>query len=129
MIKVLYIAPLEAPRVIEIENNLETFQSLVGGYIQTMYPWEDEVAIICDDEGKVKHSPCNRALEDESGEVYDIIAGNFVIVGLTEEGFGNLSDEHIVKYRQKFRKPEIFMLTADNRLILWRDKEKARVIA
>ena len=35
--------------------------------------------------------PLNRALSDEDGNIYDIIAGNFLIVGLGEESFSDLS--------------------------------------
>lgn len=127
--KILYVEPMALPKVIEVENDLRTLQSLVGGYIQALYPWDDEVAILCDDEGKFKPYLLNRVLESDDGEIYDIIAGNFLIVGLTYDNFGSLSDEYIVKYRKKFRKPEIFMRTKDRHLLMLRGNEKARVIA
>ena len=126
--KVLFVEPMKEPRVVEIDHSLKTLQNLVGGLIQALYPWEDEVAILCDDEGKFKHSMLNRVLEDEDGEVYDVIAGNFLIVGLTKDNFGSLSDEYIIKYRKKFYKTELFLRIKD-RLVMFRDKEKARVIA
>ena len=51
----------------------------------------------------------NRALRDENGEIYDIIAGNFLIVGLTEEDFGSLSDELIGKYKALFNVEGTFL--------------------
>lgn len=54
-------------------NELRTLQQLVGGDMQAVYPWsKDDVALICNDSGKVDGLPLNRSLED-----YDIIAGNF----------------------------------------------------
>lgn len=55
-------------------NELRTLQQLVGGDMQAVYPWsKDDVALICNDSGKVDGLPLNRSLED-----YDIIAGNFL---------------------------------------------------
>lgn len=45
------------------------YQHEVGGHIQAVYPHDDPVAIICDEEGKRKGSPLNRALRDEDGHV------------------------------------------------------------
>ncbi|MBR4766365.1 MAG: DUF3846 domain-containing protein, partial [Clostridia bacterium] len=71
----------------------------------------DPVALICNDEGKINGLPLNRALKDDSGKIYDVIAGNFLVVGLTDDDFGSLSDELIEKFRDKCMPPEInFML-------------------
>ena len=101
---VLLIKPGMEPEVVDIDSGLESLQEAVGGDIAATYPYEDPVAIICNDNGKIMNLPLNRALRDESGEIYDIIAGNFLIVGLTEEDFGSLSDELIGKYRSLFKK-------------------------
>lgn len=101
---VLLIKPGMEPEVVDIDSGLESLQEAVGGDIAATYPYEDPVAIICNDNGKIMNLPWNRALCDENGEIYDIIAGNFLIVGLTEEDFGSLSDELIEKYRSLFKK-------------------------
>lgn len=101
---VLLIKPGMEPEVVDIDSGLESLQEAVGGDIAATYPYEDPVAIICNDNGKIMNLPLNRALRDENGEIYDIIAGNFLIVGLTEEDFGSLSDELIWKYRSLFKK-------------------------
>ena len=62
---------------------------------------------ICNDEGKLEQLPFNRGLRDESGNLYDYIAGNFMIVGLGEEDFTSLPPEYIEKYSQLFAQPEI----------------------
>ena len=101
---VLLIKPGMEPAVVDIDSGLESLQEAVGGDIAATYPYEDPVAIICNANGKIMNLPWNRALCDENGEIYDIIAGNFLIVGLTEEDFGSLSDELIEKYRSLFKK-------------------------
>ena len=72
-IQVLRVKPYEYPEVIEIDNTLEALQREVGETIQGIYPFEDMVTLICDDEGKLNGAEPNRALLDEDGEVYDII--------------------------------------------------------
>lgn len=62
---------------------------------------------VCNEEGKLEQLPFNRGLRDESGNLYDYIAGNFMIVGLGEEDFTSLPPEHIEKYSQLFAQPEI----------------------
>ena len=59
---ILTIAPNKKPVVQEIDGRLETMQSLVGGIIQAVYPFEEPVAVICNDEGKLLGLPPNRVL-------------------------------------------------------------------
>lgn len=109
-ITVLIVEPYEKPYVKEIDNTLESLQREVGGCIQAIYPFSDaDVAIVADDEAKLKGKSLNRALRDEDGEVYDIIAGTFLIVGLAEDDFGSLNDEHVKRFSKLFRIPELFV--------------------
>lgn len=52
MITVLCIKPNHYPKTVAIDNSLEAMQKLVGGNIEEYMPFEDEVAIICNEEGK-----------------------------------------------------------------------------
>ena len=99
--KVLRIRPMKSPEVIEIDGSLESLQKEVAGPIQATYPWEDEVALICNEEGKLTGLEFNRPLYDD-GLMYDFIAGTFLIIGLTEDNFGSLSDELAEKYTKLF---------------------------
>ena len=88
-------------------NELRTLQQLVGGDMQAVYPWsKDDVALICNDSGKVDGLPLNRSLED-----YDIIAGNFFICGFSGEEFCSLTDKQLRHYEKLFRDPELFLPT------------------
>ena len=107
--RVLRIQPISFPEVIDIKGDLESLQTEVGGYIEALYPYEDPVAIICNEEGKINGDILNRALKDDQGKIYDIIAGTFLIVGLTEEDFGELSDDLLKKYKEMFQLPEIWI--------------------
>lgn len=108
-ITVLIVDPQEKPRKEIIKNELATMQELVGGYIEALYPYEDPVALICNDEGKLMGMPYNRALRDEDGHVYDVVAGTFLIAGLNEEHFDSLTDELLEKYERLFEAPEMFI--------------------
>ena len=63
---------------------------------------------VCNDEGKLMGLPLNRALFDDDGHVYDIVSGNFLIVGLGEEDFTDLSPDLMEKYGEQFKYPEKF---------------------
>ena len=60
--KVLVIAPEKEPVLCDIDGSLKSMQAIVDGYIQAYYPWIDEVAIVCNDEGKINGLPLNRSL-------------------------------------------------------------------
>lgn len=74
-----------------------------------VYPFEDNVGLIVNEEGKINGLPLNRALRDEKGEIYDVIAGSFLVTGLTEDSFGSLTQEQIGKFEDLFHQPEVFM--------------------
>ncbi len=111
---VLLVEPSEHPRVVEVGTGLEELQAAVGGDIEVVYPFEDTVGLIMNEEGKINGLPLNRALRDENGEVYDVIAGSFLVVGLTEDSFGSLSQEQVGKFEEIFHQPEAFVKMGRN---------------
>ena len=114
-IEVILVEPLKEPRCIEINNDLETMQQLVGGLIEMSMPFEDEVAIICNDEGKLKGLEPNRAIYAENGYLMDIIAGTFFIAKapFDSEEFESLSEDMKNKYLEKYRTPEKFLMVGN----------------
>ena len=109
--KVLMIEPGKKPRKAEIDGSLQGMQQVVGGYIQAIYPFEDPVALICNEEGKLLELPFNRALRDEDGDIYDIVSGTVFLCGASPDSdrFEDLSDELMEKYSQQFCYPEMFL--------------------
>lgn len=69
-IKVVLLEPGKQAQITEIDSTLEGMQAVVGGDIQPIYPFEEEVCIVCDEEGKLKDYELNRALYAEPEEEY-----------------------------------------------------------
>lgn len=108
-LKVLYIEPMKTPKIVEIDGDLESMQNLVGGYIEEYMPFEDEVAIVCNDEGKINGLEPNRGIFDKEGELQDIICGSFFIcyAPVESEKYLSLPDNLRKKYEEMFRHPEM----------------------
>ena len=118
-LSVLKIAPGQYPQQVEIDNDLKALQQTVGGSIGASYPFADDpVAIVYNDDGKLMGLPLNRALRDENGEMYDAVAGTFLVVGLGEEDFASLTPEMAQKYEQLFHQPEAFLKLGNRLLVL-----------
>lgn len=106
---VLLVKPGEYPEKINIGIGLKSLQKAVDGDIEVVYPYREDVAIICNEERKIRGLPLNRDVMNDDGNRVDIIAGNFLIVGLTEESFGSLTDEQMKRFEAKFHQPETFV--------------------
>ena len=122
---VLVVAPGEKPRVETIDCGLESLQQQVGGYIEAVYPFEEPVGLVCNEEGKINGMQLNRALRDDDNSIYDIVSGTFLVVGLGEEDFCSLTPEQIEKYSEHFAEPEMFfMLDGEIQAIPYNDPSK-----
>ena len=69
---VLLVQPNAYPKKISVGTELEDLQAMVGGDIEVTYPFEDEVAIILNESGKINGLPLNRAIYTEDGDIYGI---------------------------------------------------------
>lgn len=110
--KILVVEPLKSPYVKEIDGSLESMQKIVGGLIQAIYPFDHpEIALICNDEGKLMRFPLNRALFDKDGNIVDIVAGTFFLCSAPHksDSFEGLSDEQIAKYTKRFDALEVYI--------------------
>ena len=105
---VLVVEPGKVPYPKQIPDTLQSLRKEVGGYIEAVYPFKDPVCVICNEEAKPEGLPLNRSLRDEQGQIYDIVAGTFLVAGLGEENFTSLSPELLDKYSRHFAMPEMF---------------------
>ena len=102
--KVLVVVPKKKPFVKEIDGSLKSMQDIVGGDIQVVIPWDDDVALVCNDEGKIDGLELNRAIKNEDGETIEIIAGTFFLcyAPIDSGELSSLSDDLIMKYTKVF---------------------------
>ena len=112
-ISVNLVEPGRYPKLIEIEDTLEAMQETVGGYIEEYMPFDDEIAIVCNEEGKMNGAELNRAIYSDDKEILDIIAGKFFIAyaPIESESFLSMPKDLMKKYEDKFRYPERFYQT------------------
>lgn len=111
-IKVILVQEGKLAKPVSVENKLEAMQELVGGQIEEYMPFEDDIAIICNEEGKMCGLPLNRAIyAEDTNEMIEIIAGDFFIAyaPIDSEKFESLPKELEEKYLKKFKKPEKFI--------------------
>ena len=109
---VVKVEPGKKAQLVKIENSLKGMQTVVGGLIQVISPFDDDVALVCNEEGKMLCLPLNRTLQ----ETGDIIGGTFFICGAPADAeyFDSLTKEQIVKYYKMFEFPEHFYLDKEN---------------
>ena len=109
--KILLILPGRRPVRKEICGSLNSMQEIVGGPIQILYPFQDPVALICHEEGKLLGLPLNRSLRDDCGQIYDAIAGTFFLCGAPPDSdhLDSIPEELISKYQERFTSPEVFI--------------------
>ena len=111
---ILVVEPGKRPYAKEISGELESLQQTVGGYIQALYPFEEEVAVVCNEEGLfIEGLQWNRTVEK-----YGPIKGTFFVCGLGVEDFTGLTDEQTEKYKALFWEPEIFIPTSNGKVVL-----------
>ena len=101
-IRVLMVEPHKAPCMVELNNDLDTLQKAVSigadeqGLIELVH-LEDNVYILCNEEGKLIGLEPNRRLGD------DILCGVFYVVADDEEGnLVSLTEAQKERYARMF---------------------------
>ena len=118
--QVVVVDPKKKPTVQDIGSDLESMQKIVGGSIEAIYPFEEPVALICNEEGKLLNLPLNRALRDDAGNVYDIISGTFFLCAAPQDSdrFTSLTDQQAKMYMERFAMPEMFLNVGSDLFVL-----------
>lgn len=80
-------------RRVVIKNELKALQETVGGHIETLKLAED-VVLICNEEGKL--------LKLEPNTHFYTINGNFLLVGVNGEEFGDLTEKRMEQLEELF---------------------------
>ena len=105
--KVLMCRVGEEARIEDIGEGLEAMQNAVDGYIQAIYPYDELVAMVVNEEGKLMGLPYNRFLVNDNGEIVDIICGDFFICGIDDYDFTDIQDEYIDKFITKMNETNL----------------------
>ena len=118
--QVVVVEPKKKPMVQDIDSDLKSMQKIVGGTIEAVYPFDEPVALICNEEGKLLNLPLNRALRDDEGNVYDIISGTFFVCAapLDSDRFEGLTDQQVKTYIERFATPEMFLNVGGDLFVL-----------
>ena len=118
--QVVIVEPKKKPTAQDIDDGLEAMQKIVGGTIQAIYPFDEPIALICNDEGKFLNLPLNRALRDNAGCVYDIVAGTFFLCAAPtdKDNFASLTEEQTQTCLKRFAVPEQFIQVGDAVFVL-----------
>ena len=66
-IKVVLLEPGKLARTAEIGTSIEDLQNAVDGLIEPFYPFEEQVCIVCNDEGKINGMLPNRSVKNKDG--------------------------------------------------------------
>ena len=119
---VLVVEPGYAPYEKTIPHELHAMQEIVGGLITAIYPYEEMVAIVANDEGILLNMDFNRSVEGGYGGVF----GPFFVCGLTEDDFCSLPPDQMERFKKKFHKAEILLGVRGNDLITLKVEPKQK---
>ena len=103
-------------------NGLEEMQAAVGGLITVIYPYEEPVGIVANDEGILLKMEFNRSVEGGYGGIF----GPFFVCGLAEDRFCSLTPEQMERYKGKFHHAEILLGMQGNNPITMKVKPQQR---
>ena len=133
-LRVILLKPNEAAEIVEIEDDLESMQELVGGLIEPYDPFYSEtdpryenVILVCNEEGKLRQLPPSRAIVDEDGHVMDVIAGPFFLcyAPIESERFLSMPPDLEKEFRKKYELPERIYRTGQGFDVIKFDPGKA----
>jgi hypothetical protein len=108
-IQVVIVEPHKKPYKAIIDNDLDAFQKIVGGYIENFFIGTTEkgarLAIVLNEEGKLEELPYNRHIVG-----LDILVGTLFITAYNLEGDNiSLTDEEVEKYIRIFSPIEVYL--------------------
>ena len=100
-IRVVYVENDKCARVIELGTELEEMQKAVDGDIEGIFPFREEVCLVCNSMGKRLCKP-NRVLRDSVGQPHLVICGSFFICDSSGTHFDSLTEAQIQRYLKMF---------------------------
>lgn len=93
--RVVIVEPKKQPYIKTVNDKLEDYQEIVGGWIESV-TLSSDVILICNEEGKIMGLEPNRDLG------FDVICGTFFLVGNDAPEFRDLTDAECERLIKKF---------------------------
>lgn len=118
--RILVVEPEKTPYEKEISGDISSMQKIVGGWTEVVYPYQEKVCLVCNDESSINGMPCNRLIE----EIDFVICGNFFLCGIENGDFSSLDTKQIEYFKKKYDKKEIFLKSEQGIGVLRIDMEK-----
>mgnify|MGYP000105092888 CR=1 FL=1 len=109
--EVLIVEPMKPCYVREI-SGLKDMQEIVGGHIEAIYPFKEQVAIIANEEGKILGLPSTASCQMSVESRMTSSAGHFFMAGLGSEDFTSLTDDQIRRYKKMLDNRMVFTVPA-----------------
>jgi hypothetical protein len=108
-IQIVIVESDKKPYKAIIENELDAFQKIVGGYIENVFIGRTKkgakVAVVVNEEGKLEQLPFNRHIVG-----FDTLVGTFFITAYNLEGDNiSLTNEEVEKYIRVFSPMEVYL--------------------
>lgn len=121
---VLVVEPGFLPYEKEIKG-LREMQKIVGGSIQAIYPFKENVAVVCNANGKNEKMEFNRSISERG---YGGVFGTFFVCGLGENDFASLTPEQMRTYAARFKEAEILVtMLGDKPVIIETSAKRKRL--
>ena len=121
-IDVVLVEPGKLAHPAKITATLEGMQAVVGGAIEPFYPFEEQVCIVCNEEGKLIGLPLNRAVYAYEEQQVDMSYGELAAQFRAQErsGTGRHMLGYIVFTEDSFTEPyteeqRTYVVTSDNK--------------
>ena len=121
-IDVVLVEPGKLARNAKIPATLAGMQAVVQGSIEAIYPYEDRVCIVCNEEGKLEGMPLNRAVYTYEDHQVDMTYGELAAQFRAQErsGTGRHMLGYIVFTEDSFTEPytedqRTYVVSSDNK--------------
>ena len=96
--RVLLICEKQEPKALSVPHTLGGFQELVGGPIEVVEPFNDNVVLVCNENARCDGKPVNRIINEKLD-----VCGDFFLCGCSESNLTDLPEEKLFKYASLFR--------------------------
>ena len=90
--RVLLVCSEKEPRIVNVPHELPELQRLIGSMIEVVEPFDDDIALVCDEKGRSNGKPVNRVINDHMN-----ICGDFFLCGYGETSLEDISEDKVFK--------------------------------